>query len=437
MNRVIKNPSFLLSIASVALLVGCGDQAINKSVVTNTGTGTGTGTGTSSSGNGGNGSSTTSNGGVECGSDDFCVNVVPPPATTMILHVDGDYSQPCLVQPGTDTACILEAQELDLYDQGVTFNYNVPPGMCSYFLMQPYFFYQYQPGVGPSQITITTDNTATPPTVSITSVSADAYPNTSGPDSQAVTVSLSSSMPVCSTDYTASGGPNCCFGNYTLTNISESSSGNSVSVAQVNWGGQPENCLVGPAMDSQTVYQGPIGDINNGYPRGTLTALDGSAVNSTYVVKSPLSKNFFSNAYIANYWQSGTIGSYPFSSAPNAVQGPAGFPTGNPWYEFDCLDPAEDLVARIRVMVRSWSSNAQFQEMIANQTGSPANGTYNLWGAAPSPFGDQPILNRETWVQPDSSTLGLGTAGTVSAPCAGESTTIGCGFGSMYPDLAL
>jgi hypothetical protein len=389
-----------------------------------------------------------SNGGIQCGTNAFCVNVVPPADTTMILHKDGAYSQPCSLTPGTDSACILEADELDLYAQGLTLNYNVPAGMCSYMRMQPYFYYQYQPGIGPSAVTITVD----PTTGAVTETeSNDGFPSANSATGKKVVVRQPYSVtPDCSADYTVDGGPNCCTGTYALTVVQNGVS----SVTTESWGGNPNNCLVGPGVDSQTPQVSPSGNPYNGYPEYTLFTLDGNSINGNYAVASPISKQFFSNAYISNYWQSGATNDYPLVNdgtglgSPNAMQGPlagagvyssgcyGAICTGNPWYEFDCLDPAKDLVARIRVMVRSWTYNGYYQTFIANQTSTPANGTYNYWGPEPG-FVDQPIEDQETWVTPFSTTLGAGTTGTVAAPCTNPGTANqNCGFGSMYPGLS-
>src|SRR6185437_1031450 len=107
------------------------------------------------------------------------------------------------------------------------------------------------------------------------------------------------------------------------------------------------NCLVGPGVDWAT----GAGTLVDGYPVPLDTALDGQSMNDTLTVTSPSKKGFASNAYVANFFQSGATGSYPLASAPNAVLGPTDFNSGNPWYEFDCLDGEENYVARIRVMV--------------------------------------------------------------------------------------
>jgi hypothetical protein len=402
-----------------------------------------------------NPTASTSNGGITCGTNAFCVNVVPPAGTTMILHQDGNFSQPCSAQAGTDMACILEADELDLYAQGMSLNYNVPTGMCSYMRMQPYFYYQYQPGIGPTQVTITTPPSGTP----VETDSNDGIPTSSNANQTKTIVSgYTSTTATCSADYTSSGGPNCCGGSYSLTLTTPATSPSTSPVTTVStqsWGGNPNNCLVGPGVDSQIHETGSPGDPRIGYPEASLFTLDGVALNKNYVVQSPLTKGYVTNAYIANFWQSGTTGYYPLlttgptTGAPNAIQGPnviAGsiesgcqdgpFCTGNPWYEFVCEDPASDYVARIRVMVRSWTSDVNFRSFIANQTNLPANGTYNLYGNEPAPFSEQPIEDLETWVTPDSALLGAGTAGAVNSTCYNSGIPLQkCGFGSMYPGL--
>jgi hypothetical protein len=367
----------------------------------------------------------------------------------MVLHQDGNYTQACDVTSGQDMTCILDADELDLFAQGLTLNYNVPAGMCSYMEMQPYFYYQYQPGIGPSKVFI---NITSATGVVTETDSNDGFPAASGASTTKTTVQTPySATPTCTADYTGVGGPNCCFGKYTLSVTTDNAS---ASVSDQDWGGSPSNCLAGPGKDSQIPNPGQNGDITTGYPERTLFTLDGISLNSNYIVNSPLAKNFSSNAYVSNFWQSGIPGDYPLTNdgvatgSPNAMQGPgltAGIfssgcygtlCSGNPWYEFDCLDPAKDLVARIRVLVRSWTYDANFKSFVANQTSTPANGTYNYYGSELPPFADQPIEDIETWVTPFSGTLGAGTTGAVNAKCYNSGTpTQDCGFGSMFPGL--
>ena len=217
---------------------------------------------------------------------DFFVNVQNPAGTNMLLHEDGDWTQPCratLAQAGTgvDEMCILEAEELDLYFNGTNLVWNGPQAQCAYVQVNPYYFYQFQPGIGPATVAATA-NASGPPTITgFTGGTTNAVINTAGEIT-------------CSADYsgqTPVAGPNCCEGSYQLT----LTTGGVPAVSTVNWGGNAANCLAGPAMSSQT--KAP-----NGFPEPTIFFLEGGSVNKSYPVAAPITKPFGSNAMVSNYF---------------------------------------------------------------------------------------------------------------------------------------
>jgi hypothetical protein len=122
------------------------------------------------------------------------------------------------------------------------------------------------------------------------------------------------------------------------------------------------NCFTGPGKDLSG-YQ-----TSKGYPRSVLYSTSGVGVNAKLDVPSPLSKQWATNLYVANYWnpkdfvRSGSeTGTFP----PTAGNVPLAFQTysgiaAHPYYEFRCLDKAEDTIARIRVLVRSWDTVSNF-----------------------------------------------------------------------------
>jgi hypothetical protein len=412
----------------------------------------------------------TSNGGVSCAGNTFCINVNEPVQTTQVLHLDGNYTQPCNISAGQDAACILESAEEDLYWQGTTLAFNVPAGMCPYFRFTPYFYYQYQPGVGPVGVSTNTDASGN---VTLTNVTypggitgvitggTQASPPAGSPPALSPVTLFGGSLQ-CGSDYSQNTpvGPNCCGGHFALISVV---AGSPTTTATETWGGNPNNCLAGPAIDTQKLSA-------NGYPESSQYTLDGVGLNSTYVIQAPgqrTSVQLSSNAYISNYWVStatptGTGNSYPlvasggFTGAPLALVGPLlssatppvdpgcspfgnngdVFCTGNPWYQFECLDQAEDLIGRVRVMIRSWTSEAQFSGFVAaNGVGLGASGLgsfiFNLSGAEPAPYIDQPFEDRETWVIPQTA---LGVAG--SQGYNNGTATQSFGFGNLYPQGA-
>lgn len=258
---------------------------------------------------------------------DFFVNVQNPAGTTMYLHQDGNWSQPCKATIGEapqDMSCILEAEELDLYTNGTNLIWQGPQEQCAYVTVNPYHFYRFAPGNGPAFVTAnqTINNGVTGPII------LDGY---AGGTTQAYVNSQNSLT--CSSDYSGNpvvAGPNCCIGQYilamTTTTISNSGTTITTSVTQNTWGGKASACLEGPAMDSQ-----PIDAF--GFPERTIDFLEGGTVNQNYTVKSPISKPYVSNAYAANYFcpggfcpsNGGTAGTYSLVNSEIPAQIQSGF----------------------------------------------------------------------------------------------------------------
>ncbi|MGZ3699946.1 MAG: hypothetical protein ACXVCH_17775, partial [Bdellovibrionota bacterium] len=268
---------------------------------------------------------------------------------------------------GQDIACIIEIEELDLYDQGLTLQYNASATQCPYVRFMPYMYYQFLPGIGPTLVNMTVTNGA-----------VTAYGD-SGDGSPGVVTSASGTTPACNTDYSTGlfPGPNCCEGNYVLDTLTNPAGTHALTVGK--WGGKMANCLNGPAVTTQSK------DADN-RPMADLTFLNGTNLNKQYVIK-PSNPIYASNVFAANYFTA----PYTMALSPTPIQGPGGaVPNGNPWYELVCLDHSRDVVNRIRVMVRSWSTHSNFAAMVE------ANSSVN--GAETAPFNDQESYDYAVWV---------------------------------------
>jgi hypothetical protein len=306
-----------------------------------------------------------------------------------------DYSSTCTIQPGDtnkDVMCYVEGNELDLYFNGVTLQYNVPTTMCSYFEVRTPWYYKYPTGVGPNISLHTVDSTGGPPVV-------DTYNSIGG-------------VPYCAYDYSNHGTstyPNCCFGNYDAVLISKNAApaGTTTTSSVVSWGGSYQGCLSGPATDLAATG-------TNGIPYYTIHYVNGTGVNAAVPIATPLSKQFSGNIYVANYFTSSDYNdptTYPAAFAPaNNVNVPSEYPpaaagsgtltpspyVGQPFYEYRCYDQAQELNYRIRVMVRSWDAVG-----LAGVSTTPY-GLGNGISQAPSnsespPFGIFPLQDRTVW----------------------------------------
>jgi hypothetical protein len=403
-----RTTKFLRAFVACLFLAGC--------AVTSGGSGGGSsGSGGSSGGSGSSGGTNEPGGdsqGFTFASTDFYVDVNAPANTTMTLHVNGDWTQPCKASasdPNQDLVCFLEVEEADLYNEGLTFNYQVPNAQCAYLTFNPYYYYQFQAGAPATVVNETiTDGVIT----SVTGTGGDAGTACGG---QEVCLNPGGEL-TCAFDYSTSGqlpaGPNCCEGAFTF-NVTTVTTGspNTVNTTQSEWSGQASNCLNGPAVVSQPKD-------TEGYPEILWTFVNDETINDTYVVAPPIKQTFRgSNVYASNYWG----GPYtitetnPFPpSAPLAFwpNNPnwAGLTTNarqaQPWYEWGCMDEAGDYVNRIRVLVRSWSEASQFA----------AQGISGVAGPQGIPFSDHDLLNWQTWL-------------VISDPSTGGNR----GFGNTYP----
>ena len=210
--------------------------------------------------------------------------------------------------------------------------------------------------------------------------------------------------PICSTDHSSANAPNCCPGTYTLTTttytyVPAPTPSDAPKVISSNtqtsgtWGGATSNCLVGPAMDASDKFL--IGNA----PKAVVTAIGSQPVNANLTIASPHSKGFYSNAYLANYFTD--LSTLPTNSfLENSTNWPA--PFYQPFYEFSCADESNEIVHRIRVFIRSWSSISQFTQL-SNSAIS------NAMGSETSPFSG-PVCDFPAWFGPAGTSCSFGTS---------------------------
>ncbi|MCB9073829.1 MAG: hypothetical protein H6623_09415 [Bdellovibrionaceae bacterium] len=285
----------------------------------------------------------------------FNVSVVPPSTANYFIHKDGDFSADCAVDPDAtayadrDISCIIEVEELEGRFHGIDMKLNVPTGSCSYATYYPYFYYGLEHGTGPTAVSLTydADNVLTG-----SSVTGPGYVTSDG-------------TPMCDYDHSPADGPNCCYGTYTLTKTVDV---NPPTVeTDIDWGGTPGNCVQGAGKTAERtkVYGLPVTTI---YDTAIGLSVEHTVGDSLLLPDSLLFANYFSGA------------------TPTAFQAASTFP-GNPYYEFACYDTAHELKRRIRVMVREWNEESEFELEAA---GDPdTTGVEADWGT--------PINDYEDW----------------------------------------
>jgi hypothetical protein len=262
----------------------------------------------------------------------------------------------CKVETGTtgaaaDITCILEIEELDLYFNPIALQIHVPSSMCNYVRERPYSFYAYEPGQGPDTTShqILADGTIVDVTNTL------------------------NGEPVCQFDYTEEGGPNCCVGSFQqiVTDFTSDPADTNVTLAE--WGGTVAACLTGPAMVTQS--KSP-----QGAPLSTTTYVEGTGINKTYTIPAARAQTLAQQGVSSNVWAASFYN--PGEHGGALTSKPAPLRTVQPsvpaalqiapfdHYEVQCLDRAEDLNARIRLMVRDWNI-----ETISGTTDADQGGT--------------------------------------------------------------
>lgn len=343
--------------------------------------------------------------------DQLFITNITSNAPSFNLHKSGfeNYINPCRItqdQISGATAhknilCYLDGGELDIYNNGLSMTVDVGLGMCEYIRVQPYKFWNYQYKQS-STTTIAVHNFGN---CSSCDIGGGAIACTTAAIA-AGTVGLTDQL-YCSGDYSdtdnpeyASSAPNCDDGSakfYTWTDTNADGDCDIPSGTNTSCGGKRAACLDGATRDYFSTAQ-----LDAGVDRQLNTSFGG--LSKTYTFSSPLSKSHASNLYIANYSAvtpfngftaagtgiSSTFSNYNYDhtgleifadslySSTTTPYDP--FMGTNPYYTIECLDYAEDVVARIRIAVRDWDRTFTPQE--TDDTLVALTGTFDTTGTA-------------------------------------------------------
>ena len=284
-----------------------------------------------------------------------------------------NFSEECRIASGTtgaaaDIHCLLEIEELDLFFNDLALQIHVPSDMCSYLREEPYHFYAYEPGVGP------------------TTASVDVYTDGSFNNGQDVN---SAGEPECDFDYTPNDGPNCCLGTFTFNRRTEIPQDPAVppgtgpfelESTQGEWGGTIGACIAGPGKKTQQLTTDQL------IPRPSILFIEGTGTNRTYTIPKALGETVAeqtvsSNIWAANYWDVANpsyVGLPLDNLDPGSVDGPPALSRKatylpNRYYTWSCLDRAEDLNARIRLTIREWNTDPIAAGGDPDESGSEAD----------------------------------------------------------------
>lgn len=246
----------------------------------------------------------------------------------------GGFSSRCGIPSGAsgraaDFFCLLEIEELDLYFNDLDLKVHVPSNMCSYLKESYYSFYAREPGIGPMRVEH--------------KVLADGRIED--------VLHTREGVPQCRYDYSEEGGPNCCTGSYvhTVRTQNEDGSFTSSEVEKI-WDGSAAQCLSGPAMALATRD-------GQGFPMPLITYVEGTGIAKS--IKIPSAKGSFfgssplrSNLFAANFYNPGDHK----GGKPLSLRKPENGVAPRDTYTWECLNRNEDVIARIRLMIREWNS---------------------------------------------------------------------------------
>ena len=202
------------------------------------------------------------------------------------IHKFGDFSGACeipatAINTPTSIQCMINMMEYDLWAWGYEYEVTVPQNFCEYMVEAPYYFYEAQPGNGPSNVTLATSDGR------ITTCSIDGQPGTiasggaycDGPEARV----MPGGSVRCTYDYAAwnttlsPAPPNCCGGaglvQLTATVTTPDGTTTTSSSSNVEYGGKHTNCLDSPAK-----YIDGWPKNTSGVPLSVLTRLNGSSL---------------------------------------------------------------------------------------------------------------------------------------------------------------
>lgn len=331
----------------------------------------------------------------------FEVTVQDVPEVTVYTSIDGQRASACRYDPLTSAStyikCIVDVDELDMFNNAFTLVNSAPGDVCKYRGFRSYYYSIAFIDTPPNYVSYVKD----PDTNEVTASSVRYYygvapdntvrlPAINGTTIRGLPPSMlvSAAEDVkCPYDYSTryEDGKNCCKGQYTALEFDATvggAPGNFLEAAQ--WGGDPANCFRGPGMEDS------LPKASDGFPSYFYTQVLGRGFQDTYTIDSPNSKRD-SQIYLANYFDPAV---HPANS--NSIAGETNVPTpvrppwggGFPFYRYDCLDENNEVVARIDVQFREWNTKTQ----ILSATGDP-----DVRGVESSPFGAQCLNDFFDW----------------------------------------
>jgi hypothetical protein len=320
--------------------------------------------------------------------NDFWVRLYDSGKFPFHAHKSTGFSDECKIPFATSLSaidCNVEVNELDLYFNKIQFHYNVPTGMCDYLRITPYYFYNQEIGYGPSDVVINVTYDSTNAVVtSDCVVDGTAGPctlNNAVPNYRELNFDLTTAGATCVYDRSASGGNNCCFGNYIMTqNVTRIPSTGPPNITtsvrtDSKWGGNRIGCYGGHVRTSGWTLISYLG-----FPLSSLQYVGGAqGLNNTTnlppLIDEPKGSdtmtvaNYYSTSGLHNHVDIGTgliSSSLPYFIDPiDDRSGTLLSATSDAW-TFDCLDKAYEVKNRIKLYIREWDVYSDYLTYISS-----------------------------------------------------------------------
>lgn len=302
------------------------------------------------------------------------------------ISLSTDYTEPCFIDATTssqDISCYVDVPEYDLYFHGVSYNYNIPADMCAYLGVDTIHYFNFEVGVGPTAVEIVKDYDGSGNLQSTTCTTSET--GVSGPDP---VVSCTSNPEVtfngdaieCIYDHSKRDDkhPNCCFGNYELTETKTTMGvQDETETHTVSWGGNYTSCINGPYPSGWPVT-------SKGIPRTKIISAK-KGLNEVMTIPGPIfAFNAGSNTMVANRYTPALHSHDGYYVARTSTKPYAFDPVddrngtdlrdagyiGNDAYTFYCLNEGFEVLNRIRIYTREWNTNSEFLEFLAESGAS-------------------------------------------------------------------
>lgn len=368
----------------------------------------------------------------------FSVVITANDNYSIAFSEDGDGSSECSAAEGERIECIVDMNEHDLYINGLSLGWAAPQSQCDYLGQYHYFFARYPIGYMPTAVFATvnsegtlTDIIANAPggsdiataAAAVDRAACDTDAGTGGNQVADIvylingnyychnelftTTAVEVSDARCPWDYSkvdSEVGKNCCFGDYVLSTFD----GTDPTTGENSWGDRTNyaNCFQGPHLTDNTGGAGvnPFG-ITRYYTQLVPTA----GLQDSLTISSPESQPGRNVVYVANYFDrddhagnnaqgvaalesidldlnnDGIIdnnlgaafhsGPYVPGDVSATASAPINLAIGFPYYQIDCLDHDFELKAQIRVLIREWNTNSNFDAWLASPSDAQALAT--------------------------------------------------------------